>query len=48
MLFVVKIYLCGMTVVCRGAGSFPLAILLAYYMRLLLSAVGDVPYEPLV
>jgi hypothetical protein len=30
--FVVKIHVCGMTVVCRGAGSCPLAILLAYYM----------------
>ena len=44
MLVVVKIHVCGTTVVCRGAGSCPLAILLSYYMRLLFSAVGDVPF----
>ena len=34
-----------MTVVSQGAGSCPLAKLLAYYMRLSLNAVGDVRFD---
>jgi len=34
-----------MTVIRRGAGSCPLAKLLAYYMRLSLKAVEDVTFD---